>query len=132
METVAATIPLVIGKPKGNIRWKVITLLLIVGIINYLDRMNLSIAAPQMMKELGLTNTWALAGDVAPPSMIASVGSIQNFGGYFGGAFSPIVAGMIVDATGSYTLAFVSAGIIVACAAICYWFIVKQPIEVPA
>ncbi len=75
---------------------------------------------------------WALAGDVAPPSMIASVGSIQNFGGYFGGAFSPIVAGMIVDATGSYTLAFVSAGIIVACAAICYWFIVKHPIEAPA
>jgi sugar phosphate permease len=72
---------------------------------------------------------WALAGDVAPRSMVASVGSIQNFGGYFGGAFSPIVAGMIVDATGSYTLAFVSGGIIVACAAICYWGIVKHPIE---
>ena len=73
---------------------------------------------------------WALASDVAPPSMIASVGSIQNFGGYFGGAFAPIIAGMIVDYTGSYTLAFVSGGIIVACAAICYWFIVKDPIPV--
>lgn len=72
---------------------------------------------------------WALSGDVAPPSMVASVGSIQNFGGYFGGAFSPIVAGMIVDATGSYTLAFVSAGLIVACAALCYWFVVNKPIE---
>jgi MFS family permease len=72
---------------------------------------------------------WALSTDVAPPSMVASVGSIQNFGGYFGGAFSPIVAGMIVDATGSYTLAFVSAGIIVACAALCYWGIVRKPIE---
>lgn len=71
---------------------------------------------------------WALSGDVAPRSMVASVGSIQNFGGYFGGAFAPIVAGMIVDATGSYTLAFVSGGIIVASAAICYWFIVKEPI----
>lgn len=75
---------------------------------------------------------WALAGDVAPPSMVASVGSIQNFGGYFGGAFSPIVAGMIVDATGSYTLAFVSGGIIIACAANCYGLIVNRPIEEPA
>jgi cyanate permease len=54
------------------------------------------------------------------------VGSIQNFGGYFGGAFSPVVTGFIVDATGSYLLAFVSSGI---CAALCYWFIVKDPIE---
>lgn len=75
---------------------------------------------------------WALSGDVAPRSMIASVGSIQNFGGYFGGAFAPIAAGMIVDATGSYAAAFVSGGIIVACAALCYWVIVNKPIPDPA
>ncbi|CAH0271822.1 putative L-galactonate transporter [Peribacillus simplex] len=74
-------------------------------------------------------SAWALAGDIAPPSMVASVGSIQNFGGYFGGAFSPVVAGMIVDATGSYSLAFISGGLIAGCAAICYWFIVKHPIQ---
>jgi sugar phosphate permease len=73
--------------------------------------------------------SWALAGDIAPASMVASVGAIQNFGGYFGGAFSPIITGMIVDATGSYMLAFVSGGIITACAGLCYWFIVKNPIE---
>lgn len=37
-------------------------------------------------------SAWALAGDIAPPALVASVGSIQNFGGYFGGAFSPVVA----------------------------------------
>ena len=74
-------------------------------------------------------NAWALASDVAPVSMVASVGSIQNFGGYFGGAFSPVVAGIIVDVTGSYTMAFVSGGIIAACAAIFYFFVVKQPIH---
>lgn len=74
-------------------------------------------------------SAWALAGDIAPPSMVASVGAIQNFGGYFGGAFSPVVAGMIVDATGSYSLAFISGGLIAGCAAICYWFIVKHPIQ---
>ena len=52
---------------------------------------------------------WALAADVAPKSMVASVSAIQNFGGYFGGAFSPVVAGFIVDKTGSYSLAFISA-----------------------
>ncbi|MEK4803127.1 MULTISPECIES: MFS transporter [Oceanobacillus] len=74
-------------------------------------------------------NAWALASDVAPSSMVASVGSIQNFGGYFGGAFSPVVAGIIVDATGSYSLAFISGGIIAGCAALCYFLIVKKPIQ---
>jgi sugar phosphate permease len=74
-------------------------------------------------------SAWALASDIAPPSMVGSVGAIQNFGGYFGGAFSPIVAGMIVDSTGSYSLAFISGGIIAGCAALCYWFIVRKPIE---
>lgn len=75
------------------------------------------------------SSAWALPGDIAPPSLVASVGGIQNFGGYFGGALSPVVAGMIVDSTGSYALAFTSGGVIAACAAICYWFIVKNPIE---
>jgi len=75
------------------------------------------------------SSAWALPGDIAPPSMVGSVGGIQNFGGYFGGALSPLVAGMIVDSTGSYALAFTSGGVIAACAAICYWFIVKEPIE---
>jgi MFS family permease len=76
-------------------------------------------------------SAWALAGDIAPASMVASVGAIQNFGGYFGGAFSPLATGMIADATGSYALAFISGGIIAGCAALCYGFIVKEPIEEP-
>ncbi|WP_371381211.1 MFS transporter [Sporomusa aerivorans] len=75
-------------------------------------------------------NTWALASDVAPRALVASVGSIQNFGGFFGGAFSPIVVGMIADKTGSFALAFISGGIVAAGAALCYWFIVKEPIAV--
>jgi ACS family D-galactonate transporter-like MFS transporter len=74
------------------------------------------------------SSAWALPGDIAPASLVASVGGIQNFGGYFGGALSPVVAGMIVDSTGSYAMAFTSGGIIAACAAVCYWYIVKNPI----
>jgi sugar phosphate permease len=76
-------------------------------------------------------NGWALPGDVAPKSMVGSVGSIQNFGGYFAGSLSPLVTGMIADHTGSYAWAFISGGFIAACSALCYWFIVSQPIEEP-
>ncbi|MCZ8515097.1 MFS transporter [Paenibacillus filicis] len=73
-------------------------------------------------------SAWALTSDVAPSYLVASVGAIQNFGGYFGGSFSTTVAGYIADTTGSFAMAFVSGGIIAGCAAICYWFIVKKPI----
>ncbi|WMY11550.1 MFS transporter [Paraburkholderia phenoliruptrix] len=73
-------------------------------------------------------SAWALAADIAPSSMIASVSAIQNFGGYFGGAFSPVVAGFIVDRTGSYALAFISGGAIAGCAALFYWFMARKPI----
>lgn len=73
-------------------------------------------------------SAWALAADIAPSSMVASVSAIQNFGGYFGGAFSPLVAGFIVDQTGSYALAFISGGIIAGCAAPFYWFMARKPI----
>ncbi|SIT36988.1 Major facilitator superfamily MFS_1 [Paraburkholderia piptadeniae] len=73
-------------------------------------------------------NAWALAADIAPSSMVASVSSIQNFGGYFGGAFSPVVAGFIVDRTGSYSLAFVIGGAIAGCAALFYWFMARRTV----
>jgi sugar phosphate permease len=74
-------------------------------------------------------NAWALAADIAPPSMVASVSSVQNFGGYFGGAFSPVVAGFIVDRTGSYSLAFIIGGVIAGCAALFYWFMARRRVE---
>ncbi|MEM5438696.1 MFS transporter [Paraburkholderia diazotrophica] len=40
-----------------NFRWRVLIWLLIGGIINYLDRASLSIAAPGMIHDLGLTRT---------------------------------------------------------------------------
>ncbi|WP_321942641.1 MFS transporter [Paraburkholderia tropica] len=94
-----------------------------------------SIGATVTLMTLGLAciaatigNAWTLAGDIAPNSMIASVSAIQNFGGYFGGAFSPVVAGFIVDRTGSYLLAFVIGGVIAGCAALFYWFMARRAI----
>ncbi|WP_114809645.1 MFS transporter [Paraburkholderia kururiensis] len=73
-------------------------------------------------------SAWALAADIAPPPLVASVSSIQNFGGYFGGAFSPVVAGYLVDHTGSYAIALVSGGLIAGCAALFYGLMVRKPV----
>lgn len=37
-----------------NVRWRIITLLLIAATINYIDRVNLSYATPTLMKEFGI------------------------------------------------------------------------------
>lgn len=75
---------------------------------------------------------WAMPGDIVGHSQVASVGAIQNFGGYFGGAFAPLLTGMIADATGSYTPSFVIGGVIAALAAVAYTVLVRTPIQTKA
>lgn len=71
---------------------------------------------------------WAMPGDIVDHSQVASVGAIQNFGGYFGGAFAPLLTGIIADATGSYTPSFLIGGIIAALAAVACTVLVRTPI----
>jgi MFS family permease len=72
---------------------------------------------------------WALVSVAAPRHMVASLGSIQNFGGYFGGSFAPFITGLVVDKTHSFVNAFlISAGVAFA-AALVYMFVVRAPIE---
>ncbi|WP_027796930.1 MFS transporter [Paraburkholderia acidipaludis] len=71
---------------------------------------------------------WALVSVAAPRHLVASLGSIQNFGGYFGGSFAPFVTGLVVDQTHSFVDAFlISAGVAFA-AALVYMFVVRVPI----
>jgi cyanate permease len=42
----------------------------------------------------------------------ASLGSIQNFGGYLGGALAPTVTGFIVQATGTFVPALLVGAVI--------------------
>src|ERR1700744_1405681 len=74
------------------------------------------------------TCAWALSSVAVPTNCTASIGAVQNFGGYLGGALAPTVTGLIVQATGSFVPALVvGAGIGVVSAA-SYLFIVDQPI----
>jgi sugar phosphate permease len=77
---------------------------------------------------IATANAWALVTATAPPNYVASLGSIQNFGGYFGGSFAPVVTGFVVQETGSFAWALIiGAGVAVASAAI-YLVLVREPI----
>lgn len=75
---------------------------------------------------------WAMTNVVVPTAWTATIGSIQNFGGYFGGAIAPIVTGFLVQATGSFRSALI-VGAAVACAsAIAHVTLARKPIDPPA
>lgn len=71
---------------------------------------------------------WALPGDIVGAGQVASLGAIQNFGGYVGGALAPLVTGQIADRTGSYSAALVLGGGITALAAAAYGALLRKPI----
>ena len=46
------------------------------------------------------SSAWAMASVAAPANCTASLGAMQNFGGYIGGALAPTVTGFIVRPPG--------------------------------
>ncbi|WP_277189091.1 MFS transporter [Caballeronia sp. BR00000012568055] len=72
---------------------------------------------------------WALVSVAAPRHMVASLGSIQNFGGYFGGSFAPFITGLVVDKTHSFVNAFLISAAVAFAAALVYMFVVRSPIQ---
>ena len=72
---------------------------------------------------------WATVPVAAPSQYTASLGSIQNFGGYLGGALAPTVTGLIVQRTGGFSAALLlSAGLTILSAA-AYLLLVRDPIQ---
>ncbi|MBF9000283.1 MFS transporter [Vibrio nitrifigilis] len=72
---------------------------------------------------------WTLASDIAPRSQVSSLGAIQNFGGFLGAACAPIVAGMVLDATGNFTDVFILGACLLMIGAISYAFFVRPTSE---
>jgi len=71
---------------------------------------------------------WAMATVAADRSCTASLGSIQNFGGYLGGALAPTVTGFIVQATGSFRPALLVGALVVFSAGVAHLVFVGEPI----
>ena len=47
--------------------------------------------------------------DVAPPHIVSSLVSLQNFGGNVGGSFAPLVTGLLISGSGDFTLPLLAA-----------------------
>jgi D-galactonate transporter len=81
----------------------------------------------------GLTSAsfWTLPSDVVQTqSMVASVGSIQNFGGAIGGAIAPIATGVLIDQMGGFVPALVVGAVMLLVSAVAYGVFVRRPIPV--
>jgi len=74
---------------------------------------------------------WAMAPIAAPANCTASIGSMQNFGGYFGGALAPMVTGFIVQSSGSFAPALLVGAAVALAAAVIYIVLVRDPIPPP-
>jgi MFS family permease len=72
---------------------------------------------------------WATVPIAAPSQYTASLGSIQNFGGYLGGALAPVVTGLIVASTGSFSQALMLSAALSVVSAAAYLLLVRQPIH---
>ena len=75
---------------------------------------------------------WAMASVAAPANATASIGAMQNFGGYIGGALAPTVTGFIVQSTGHFSLALITGSVIALVAAAGYWMLIRDPIPAAA
>ncbi|MGY4256648.1 ACS family D-galactonate transporter-like MFS transporter [Bradyrhizobium sp. USDA 4516] len=54
----------------------------------------------------------AMPIDVAPPHLVSSCVSIQNFGGNIGGALAPLVTGSLISLTGSFVVPLLFAAVV--------------------
>ncbi|TCK21473.1 MFS transporter [Pseudonocardia endophytica] len=74
---------------------------------------------------------WALAADVVTTDrMVGSMGSIQNFAGFLGGAFAPIATGVIVDRAGGFVPALIVAAVLLVVTTVMYGGFVNRRLPV--
>jgi MFS family permease len=74
---------------------------------------------------------WTLAADmVRTPGLVASIASIQNFGGFLGGACAPILTGVLVDHFGGFGMALAVAALLVLISAVLYGIVLRRRLPV--
>jgi MFS family permease len=67
----------------------------------------------------------SVAVDVAPPHIVSSLVSLQNFGGNVGGSLAPVVTGLLISSAGSFQLPLlVTAGVALVFGCGCFGLIV--------
>lgn len=98
--------------------------------VAYVDNTPLAIALLSLgyfASQVPIGCLWTLPSDIAPSNQVASLGAIQNFGGFVGAAVAPVVTGAILTATGgNYTLVFLIGGALLLVGALSYGLFVKD------
>ena len=80
---------------------------------------------------LSSANYWTLASNAATTKrFVASIGSIQNFGGFMGGACAPIATGILVDRFGGFVPALIVAGALALLSAFMYAVALRKRLPV--
>ena len=90
-----------------------------------------AISAALFLGNMAGATIWALAVVAAPSQGVASLGSMQNFGGFLGGALAPMLTGFIVEATHSFAPALILSAVVSVLSAIVYLVVVREPVHLP-
>jgi len=74
---------------------------------------------------------WTLASTVvSTPTLVGSMGSIQNFGGFLGGACAPVVTGVVVDSYGGFPTALTLAAVLVLVSTVMYGVVLRRKLPI--
>jgi MFS family permease len=87
------------------------------------------ISISMFLTYVSIASAWATASVASAANNTASLGSLQNFGGYVGGALAPWITGRVVDpSTGSFESALIVGAAIALAAALFFLVLVKGPV----
>jgi MFS family permease len=89
----------------------------------------LCITVAMFLGNMSGATIWALAVVAAPAKGVGSLGGMQNFGGFLGGALAPMVTGFIVQMTHSFVPALVLAAVVGIGSALIYLVVVQRPVD---
>ena len=75
---------------------------------------------------------WALIQDTVPGRFVGTAGGLMHGMGNCAGLFAPTLTGFIIEATGTYSAAFVVAGVLGVAGALTVWLFVRPATKVSA
>ncbi len=88
-----------------------------------------AISAALFSANVATTSGWALAAGLAPAALIATVEAMANIGGSVGGSLAPLVTGLVVERTGSFTPALLIASVVAAVCGGANWVLTRRAIS---
>lgn len=82
----------------------------------------LTLAVASYSLATGSVNSMSV--DVAPPHIVSSIVSLQNFGGNVGGSLAPVLTGVLLSISGSFTLPLVVTAAVALFSCCCFGLVV--------